>query len=657
MNTDIDPLSRWLDGRATEAQTDALVRAVEEDPGAMRALVEVSLMEAGLRQHLPEGAAPVRPLSLPPLWHWKRAGRWIAAAGSLAAAGVAAWLFLSPPGNADAPDAALADATAGKMKIRRVPAGSGARAQIPGGSQHPGMTAPTAPLVERSYRPSKEVLAMLDGSAPEVSRVTPRPPRVTWADIFHTGKEHAKPAQKPSAVEESAVFPIPEMQENWEARDERLGRLLRGSGVEFPEGAIARRAGAAEVILNLTETGHEQAARVLASTAEKPYPGVIISASYYGTDPPPQLQGDRIITAAEMQADKLLRVLAALQNDPRTGEVAEARRAIMWPEMQCRLNLAGDTLLPDPFASPDRFARIFADLPVTFNLWRTGDHYVVRGTLGLPLDEDGNPPPGASEIEFDVTLMADDHAVIHLDDWPRRRGKSPEKHFVLLGLKQAAVSMDERIDQWLARCRDVAVAKDRPMEATIRSNAGIVICQVHGTGDGIEVRLPSGPVLAFSTTTRKWTRKDEGGREIQGTDVIPGTDLACEDVVWATWPWLHWRTRIFRGEESVKTRDCFVFDLKAPGESGRFRTVRAFAAKGREGDLPPVIGGLMKLYGYDQKGDRTFEATLDSAMRIGEAVLPKELTLYTYAPGSSKVVSETTVIWTALPVAGADSGE
>lgn len=364
------------------------------------------------------------------------------------------------------------------------------------------------------------------------------------------------------------------------------------------------------------------------------------------------------------------------------------RTVRIWPEMQCRLRLV--CRMPPTlgsFTAPARMG-IASEVPISCSLWRVGGSYLLRGVVGIPLAEENKPLAGVSEIEFELTLSDGEYAVIHLDEVP---APLPDlgKHFVMIGIRAPAsgsaspparsgaipppayippapaqqpstpepspqpppeLSHEQLIDQWLARQRDANLLRDRPMEATIRSKAGTVSCEVHRTAEGIEIRLPQGPMLAFSTATRKWVRKDEAGREIPGSDLIPGTDLACEELVPATWPWLHWTKRTLRGEEHVKTRKCSVFDLKAPDDAGPFGTVRLWATQERKGRVIRSLDPFMKMYGYDRSGKRIHEVAVKSLMRAGEAIVPREVTFYTYAPGSSKRVSETTVTWNALPV-------
>lgn len=114
---------------------------------------------------------------------------------------------------------------------------------------------------------------------------------------------------------------------------------------------------------------------------------------------------------------------------------------------------------------------------------------------------------------------------------------------------------------------------------------------------------------------------------------VKGTDLSYDDI---SFRYLYWAKKTLRGEESIKTRDCWVVDLTNPGNaanSGSYGTVRIW--------VDQESGGLMKMYGYDWQGKRIKECAVKSGMKVDGATVLREMAVYSFAPGSNKVVGET----------------
>ena len=100
---------------------------------------------------------------------------------------------------------------------------------------------------------------------------------------------------------------------------------------------------------------------------------------------------------------------------------------------------------------------------------------------------------------------------------------------------------------------------------------------------------------------------------------------------------LSWPGRHFVGEETIKTRRCWVVDFKNPApDSGdnRYGTVRIFVDK--------QLGVLMRMTGYNAAGKRVLNYAVISGKRVNGALAVGAAEARHYEPGTSHVVQEVT---------------
>jgi negative regulator of sigma E activity len=84
----------------------------------------------------------------------------------------------------------------------------------------------------------------------------------------------------------------------------------------------------------------------------------------------------------------------------------------------------------------------------------------------------------------------------------------------------------------------------------------------------------------------------------------------------------------------VKTRKCWVVDLHAPQQTGEYGIVRIFVDR--------ESGGLMRVQAYDWQGQMVKVLAVTSGMKVDGATVLKSMDVIRYAPGTKKVVGETT---------------
>ncbi len=112
---------------------------------------------------------------------------------------------------------------------------------------------------------------------------------------------------------------------------------------------------------------------------------------------------------------------------------------------------------------------------------------------------------------------------------------------------------------------------------------------------------------------------------------VRGTDLTYDDL---SMRYLYWPKKTKIGEESIKTRKCYVVDLFNPQRLGDYYQVRIFVDK--------ESGGLMRMMAYDWNGKLIKSCTVTAGMKVNGATVLKSMEVVRYVPGSKKVAGETT---------------
>ena len=111
---------------------------------------------------------------------------------------------------------------------------------------------------------------------------------------------------------------------------------------------------------------------------------------------------------------------------------------------------------------------------------------------------------------------------------------------------------------------------------------------------------------------------------------VRGTDLTYDDI---SMRYLYWPKKNYIGEETIRTRRCYVVDLYNPQRLGDYYLVRIFV----DGES----GGLMRMMGYDWNGKLIKSCTVTDGMKVNGATVLKNMDVIRYVPGSKKVAGET----------------
>jgi hypothetical protein len=111
---------------------------------------------------------------------------------------------------------------------------------------------------------------------------------------------------------------------------------------------------------------------------------------------------------------------------------------------------------------------------------------------------------------------------------------------------------------------------------------------------------------------------------------IRGTDLTYEDLALK---FLYWPDSQLLGNENIRSRNCWKLELRPPSKNSQYSRVVLWVDK--------ASGALMRLEGYDSKGQVAKRFEVVSAQKIDDRWFLKQMRIETLQPGTSHVQSRT----------------
>jgi hypothetical protein len=111
---------------------------------------------------------------------------------------------------------------------------------------------------------------------------------------------------------------------------------------------------------------------------------------------------------------------------------------------------------------------------------------------------------------------------------------------------------------------------------------------------------------------------------------IRGTNLAYEDLALK---FLYWPNASVVGEQNIRTRNCWKLQLRAPSRDSQYANVWLWIDKNS--------GALMRMEGYNAKGQLTKRFEVVSAQKIDNRWFLKQMRIEEIDPGTNKVLSRT----------------
>jgi hypothetical protein len=111
---------------------------------------------------------------------------------------------------------------------------------------------------------------------------------------------------------------------------------------------------------------------------------------------------------------------------------------------------------------------------------------------------------------------------------------------------------------------------------------------------------------------------------------VRGTGLTYEDLALK---FLYWPDARVTGENSIRTRNCWKLELKAPSRQSQYSNVYLWVDKNG--------GALMRMEGFDWKGQLAKRFEVVSAQKIEGRWFLKQMRIEEFVPGTNKVQMRT----------------
>ena len=111
---------------------------------------------------------------------------------------------------------------------------------------------------------------------------------------------------------------------------------------------------------------------------------------------------------------------------------------------------------------------------------------------------------------------------------------------------------------------------------------------------------------------------------------VRGTGVSYEDLALK---FLYWPEAKVTGENSIRTRNCWKLELKAPSRQSQYATIWLWVDKSG--------GALMRMEGYNWEGKRAKRFEVVSAQKIEGRWFLKQMRIEEFAPATGKVQTRT----------------
>ncbi len=205
------------------------------------------------------------------------------------------------------------------------------------------------------------------------------------------------------------------------------------------------------------------------------------------------------------------------------------------------------------------------------------------------------------------------------------------------GLNIAQADSPPSAQQILSQVRLQQSQQQLDLRGQLRSDATVIPFRLTQTGPVIRYTFANPPEIIQLRLGEKGTRLDlvqlnstkkfaasRFDQRIGGTNVTYG-DLALR--------FLYWPNAEVMGADSLRTRNCWKLRLTAPEKDGPYTTVLLW--------VDQESGALMRLEGYDAKGQLVKRFEVVSAQKIEGRWFLKQMRIEAITPGTDKVLSRT----------------
>ena len=111
---------------------------------------------------------------------------------------------------------------------------------------------------------------------------------------------------------------------------------------------------------------------------------------------------------------------------------------------------------------------------------------------------------------------------------------------------------------------------------------------------------------------------------------VRGTGVTYEDLALK---FLYWPDARVTGENSIRSRNCWKLELKAPSRQSQYSNVYLWVDK--------ASGAIMRMDAFDWKGQLSKRFEVISGQKIGDRWFLKQMRIEEFAPGTNKVQTRT----------------
>ncbi|HYJ06941.1 MAG TPA: outer membrane lipoprotein-sorting protein [Chthoniobacterales bacterium] len=125
----------------------------------------------------------------------------------------------------------------------------------------------------------------------------------------------------------------------------------------------------------------------------------------------------------------------------------------------------------------------------------------------------------------------------------------------------------------------------------------------------------------------------EGVEKVTATEFdrkVRGTGVTYEDLALK---FLYWPDARVTGENSIRSRNCWKLELKAPSRQSQYSNVYLWVDK--------ASGAIMRMDAFDWKGQLSKRFEVISGQKIDDRWFLKQMRIEEFAPGTNKVQTRT----------------
>lgn len=210
--------------------------------------------------------------------------------------------------------------------------------------------------------------------------------------------------------------------------------------------------------------------------------------------------------------------------------------------------------------------------------------------------------------------------------------------FVLLSvLAFPAVSAPPTAKEILASVRLQQAQQQIDLQGQLRENEKVIPFHLTQTGPVIRYTFSNPDEALQLRLGENDSRLEEVTRSgveriapAQFDHKVRGTGVSYEDLALK---FLYWQNVRMTGDDTIRTRNCWKLELKAPSRQSQYSDVFLWVDKGG--------GALMRMEGYDWNGQLAKRFEVVSAQKIEGRWFLKQMRIEEIQPGTGKVQART----------------